>query len=266
MFDLFHRANIADYDKKKYNDVMYDRIYDPTFTGGVQLHTRYIYSIAFQSNGEIVKRLLREPFITEFCGMEFPRNHKLFYVLDHKIHQLFESGITEYLASYGKKRLDPNVYKKPKSLTREYLYNTYEKLFPEGAQILTMDHLEAGFVIWIACVSLAIAAFIFEWMMMLKNYLITWYVLQAFCERKCEEPKMRENLTEISCYSEDFGVHNPDELDVDQINEFYELGEVSCNSEEEYELNELASDEIGCHYEVFLAELCDPIDSLPRSE
>lgn len=245
---------------------MYDRIYDPTFTGGVQLHTRYIYSIAFQSNGEIVKRLLREPFITEFCGMEFPRNHKLFYVLDHKIHQLFEAGITEYLASYGKKRLDPNVYKKPKSFTREYLHNTYEKLFPEGAQILTMDHLEAGFVIWIACVFLAFAAFIFEWMMMLKNFLIIWNVLQAFFERKFEEPRMRKNFSEKSCYSEDFGVHNPDELNVGEIKDLYELNEVSFNSVLENEFNELASDEIECYYEVFLAELCDPVDSSPVSE
>lgn len=181
----------------EYRDVIYDQIHDPKFIGCVHIHTRYIHLLAYRSRGEIMKRLLKEPFITEFCGMEFPRNHKLFDVLNYNTHQLFEAGITNYQANYNQQLLNPNLYREPIVFTKEYLHRIYGKLYPEGPQILTMENLEAGFAIWLVCVSFAIAAFAAEWLVRLKDFAVTWFILSAFYINKSHNETMRKKLVRV---------------------------------------------------------------------
>lgn len=100
---------------------MEDRIHDPSFKGAVHIHSRYTPFIAYQSNGEIIKRMLKEPFITKFCGMQMTQNNKLIDILDIKTQQLFVAGIINHFISYDKKLLDQNYYKRPKSYKKEYL-------------------------------------------------------------------------------------------------------------------------------------------------
>lgn len=113
--------------------------------------------------------------------MIFPRNHKFFEIFDLKTQQLFTGGIFLHHAENYKKYWDPNYYKRPELLTKDYLENIYPAKFTDGPKVLTMaDHLEAGFVIWILSISFAFVVFIIEWIIRLKDYLVCKVVLGAF--------------------------------------------------------------------------------------
>lgn len=210
---FFFRAKIPEFDGVEYLNVIFDKIHDSNFIGGVHIHSRYIYAFSQWSRGEIMKRLLKESFITEFCGMEIPRNHKLFDVLNLKIHQFFEAGITDYHVNYYNKFLDPNFFKKPKSFTKEYLHSTLGQQNPEGPQVLSMTHLEAGFVIWLVCVSLSLAAFFIEWLNVFKNFVVIWFTVMTLYKRKSLEITMRKTLEEASVKLEFLEEQEPEELE-----------------------------------------------------
>lgn len=170
---------------------MHNLIYDPLFKGAIHINSLYEPRVVKFSKGEILKRIIRKPFITESCGLSMMSNNKLFDVLDLKIQQLVAAGIIDYHLNVNKKLLDPNYYKKPKLLTREYLEKIYVKSFPEGPQVLTLEHLEAGFVVWLCCSSLALLTFVCEWILLLKDCLLIKYILSAFYEWKRMEPNLK---------------------------------------------------------------------------
>ena len=101
--------------------------------------------------------------------MQFPRNHRLFEIFDKKLQQLFEGGIIYYYLDEVLKYLNPK---------------RYEHLYRDKPKVLTIKHLEAGFVIWIISVSTALAAFMFEWLIKFYEYLIVKYVLEEFYKKK----------------------------------------------------------------------------------
>jgi hypothetical protein len=77
------------------------------------------------SKGEIHKRLLAEPYQEQFCGVEFPRNHKFYPNFNHKITQLFEAGITEkYRQDNIGNVLNPKYYGKPILPNKKYMETT----------------------------------------------------------------------------------------------------------------------------------------------
>lgn len=103
------------------DDVLFKRIFDPTCKCGAHLNNHMLYWYAEATRGEGLRRLLKESFMIEFCGMEIPRNHKYFDVFNHKTEQLFVAGIIQHLYSNEEISLTINLYKRPKLTTREYL-------------------------------------------------------------------------------------------------------------------------------------------------
>lgn len=184
-----NRANIATYDNDEYSDVMCCRIHNSSFKGAGHVHSRYMVELAIFTKGLIFNRILKESLITEFCGMMIPRNHKLYNVLDHKTKQMFEAGIINHYIDFFKKFLDPNFYKSLRRVTPKYLEVPHVKLYKEGPQILTLEHLEAGFVIWLAALSIAVGVYALEWLPRFKDYLIIELVLKAFYHQKMLEAK-----------------------------------------------------------------------------
>lgn len=188
---FLNRIRLQEHVKRELHEVMYNLIFDPSFKGAVHLNSISKISYAFWTRGEILKRIIKEPFITESCGMAMLHNNKLFDAFDLKTQQLVAAGIIDYHANVFENRFNPNFYKKPKLLTRQYLETVYIKSFPEGPQILTWEHLEAGFIVWLCCLLFALIAFIFEWIIRLKNFLLIKYILFSFYETKRLEPRYK---------------------------------------------------------------------------
>lgn len=122
------------------------------------------------TGGEILKRKLADPIATELVGWQFPHHDRLFQVFDDKMQQLFEGGIIEY--HYA------DFYKKLKSS------NIQESDEP---QVLTMDLLEAGFVVWVISISLTALTLICEWLIKLRYLLLVKYIFRAYYQHKWSE-------------------------------------------------------------------------------
>lgn len=102
-------------------------------------------------------------------GLNFRGNHKFFETFEKKTQQLFAAGIIDHYAADYNDNLNPKQY---------------EHLYRDGPQILTLAHLEAGFVIWIVSICIAISVFICEWLVTLKDFLVIQFVLMAFYKHK----------------------------------------------------------------------------------
>lgn len=60
----------------------------------------------------------------------------------------------------------------------------YAHLFAASPQVLTMEHLQAGFVIWLVSILVSLTAFTLEWLVRLKDYLLIKHLLTAFYEQR----------------------------------------------------------------------------------
>lgn len=98
-------------------------------------------------------------------GMFFPRNHQFYDTFDKKLKQLFTAGLIIHYESDHFKCLNEKRYK---------------HLHPEGPKVLTFDNLKAGFVIWLVSICLAIAAFVIECIIWMKDFLALKFILEAF--------------------------------------------------------------------------------------
>jgi hypothetical protein len=157
------RTKIPEFNLTVYENVMYEKIFNPKFKG--VLHTTYDEMIhaAIRTRGEFPKRIIKDHFMVVMCSMEVERNHKFFEVLDRKTQQMINSGIIEHNRAYFDKFYDPKYYMKPERYTKEYLTKGYRHINPKAPKVLTMEHLSSGFVIWLISFAIAFAAFVTEW-------------------------------------------------------------------------------------------------------
>lgn len=83
----------------------------------------------------------------------FPSNHELLESFDDQLQHLTSGGLIDYFTSFYNEFLDPK---------------RYEHLYPIEPKVLSLELLEAGFVIWLVSISISVVVFILE--------LITSYV------------------------------------------------------------------------------------------
>jgi hypothetical protein len=159
------------------------QLHDPLFKGGLFLSHLDLKEQAILSNGQILKLLLAETQL-ELCGLTVDYDSQLFDHFNNKTLYLLEAGIIQHWIDQTKKFLDPKYYQRPLLLTKEYLHEIYPKTHPEGAQILTVEQLEAGFVIYLAAVAVCILVFMLEWLVRFKDYLVVHHVLAAYFKSK----------------------------------------------------------------------------------
>lgn len=98
-------------------------------------------------------KLTKDSFFKIPYGFSARKNNIFYNILQKNIQKLFESGITNKVP--GKSF---NDYSNFKSRIKKLEYNVERGDWTP----LTMDHLRAGFVIWIVTVSISIIVFIFE--------------------------------------------------------------------------------------------------------
>lgn len=140
-------------------------IYDPTFKGGLHVWSNSLYNDIPQSaNGSLIKRILKDRLFHQNGGIELPRNHKLFDIVDRKIQQLFTGGIIMHYDEKYARVKDPKIY---------------EHFYQYKAEVLTLQKLEAGFIIWLFALFLALVAFICEWIKQRFDHFIVKTVITA---------------------------------------------------------------------------------------
>lgn len=103
--------------------------------------------------GKMLERVFKERIFLDIQGLAFRQNHQFHEVIDKKIQQFFEAGLINYYNAGWKELFNP---KHPQ-------YMRYKAKFePGGPQVLTMTHLQAGFVIWLVSICVAIVVFLME--------------------------------------------------------------------------------------------------------
>jgi hypothetical protein len=170
------------------------QLYNPDFKGGVVLNYFDLKEQAKITNGAILEVILPEPFRDQLCGLGLlgvdPASN--FDLFNNFTMRLFEAGIVQHWMDETNKYLDPNYYKKPLLFTKEYLHEIYPKTHPHGAQKLTLNQLEAGFVIYLAAVALCLVVFLLEWLVRLKDYFVAYHLLSAYFNEKVRENRLTE--------------------------------------------------------------------------
>lgn len=104
-------------------------------------------------------------------AMALLRDNRYFEIFNKKILQLFEAGLFD---QYGKEWLERRNMKRNEE-------------FAEPFKILTLDELEAGFVVCIVPLLFSAAAFCCEWMVALKDLLVFWFIFHAYFEMERSE-------------------------------------------------------------------------------
>lgn len=90
-------------------------------------------------------------------------------IIDRKLQQLINGGFIEYYDTEYKEQINSK---------------RYEHMQVSGPKVLTMEHLRAGFIVWLVSVTFAISAFIFEWMCRLGKYLLFKFIIWSFYNQK----------------------------------------------------------------------------------
>lgn len=174
----------------------------------VPTDTLNIYAIA--TNGSFLKRTrlqqrLMSKFITQ-AGL----NLFLFKTFDEKIQQLVVGGLIDYYDRDYSDFLNPR---------------RYEHLYPKGPKVLTMEHLKAGFIVCCVSLSIAMVAFVLEWIarliefIVLKNIMLAFYQIKMSDYRnnlfsKIEEASIDEECLELNDNEEFEQINLDDELDL----------------------------------------------------
>lgn len=134
---------------------------------------------AIATNGTYLRRILNHSILTKMYSLEFEKV-LLVDVSDDKLQQLITGGLIDFYDS------DYRDYINPKR---------YDHLHHRGPQVLRMEHLSAGFSVWLVSVAAAMISFVIEWIFRLKEFLDFTFILKGFYQMKQQE--MRKNKKAI---------------------------------------------------------------------
>jgi hypothetical protein len=186
------RKVLAPYVESEFVDILYNKVHDQSFRGGIHIISRFLAGLSEGSRGEIMRRLMKNPFMVQPCGMEFLPNDKFYDHFNNKIQQMISGGILQHLIAAYDKFLDPKFYESPQLMTKEYLNEIYPKSFPpEGRKVLTMGQLESGFVIIAIFLLLSLVVFLLEWSRTWKDLVIWICILDAYYKLNRETKLLR---------------------------------------------------------------------------
>lgn len=127
-------------------------MFNSTFKDAIHIRGDLLWQTSQNTQGRLLKLLIKERFALAMMGIHFPRNHKLFEIFDRKLQQMLAAGLINYHVA------EELLWMKPKS------YEKYRNKFEnDDPKILSIKDLKAGFVIWLCSIVISMVAFIFEW-------------------------------------------------------------------------------------------------------
>lgn len=110
---------------------------------GVVVTTEYLRNINLYMNSEDPPfSILEQKIITDMNGFSQSQFNFMFELMNRKAVQFLESGLAQHLVDRYR------IKRRPTS--------------DDGPKILTLEHLNAGFYIFLACIAFAIFVFIIE--------------------------------------------------------------------------------------------------------
>lgn len=124
---------------------------------------------------DFIENLKKEEFAASLCGLKFPRHHPLFEIYDQKLQQIFSGQF---------------LYERRELFNQQWTQWRLRTI--DTPKVLNMKMLEPGFVIWTLSLLLAVAAFIFEWLVTLKDFLVMQYILEAFYTTRRQKTKFKQ--------------------------------------------------------------------------
>lgn len=85
---------------------------------------------------------LKEKIISDYMGLALYKNSFMYELINRKVVQFMESGLAQSLVD-----------------SYRYIKKHADKIEPN---VLTLEHLQAGFYVWLACIVVSLIAFIME--------------------------------------------------------------------------------------------------------
>lgn len=150
-------------------DIALNKLFDHKFKGLLEVDFRMLTKLLKETAGKFNERMRLRSIDDDAWYFEFINHHRLIESFNKKLQQLVTAGIIDFHFSHEYRNIS---------------MDHYAHLFKVEPQILTITDLEAGFAIWIVCCSLGPIAFLIEWMIRIKEYFVTKYVLEAFFKMK----------------------------------------------------------------------------------
>jgi hypothetical protein len=123
-------------------------IHDYRFKGVFYLLPDHLSDYIKNSSGQILIRIIEDAIFGSSKLLVMPHNHRFFASFHEKTEQIVPYGLIDHFYRETKDSFNQKGFA-PSSL--------------ENFKPMSLEHLEAGFVVWAVTLMLPIAAFIFEW-------------------------------------------------------------------------------------------------------
>lgn len=148
---------------------------DPDSKIAFEVKSDILKFLAIATNGTFLKRMLKHQIYFNFVSQQVIDN-PLFETFDEKFQQLVTGGLIDF---YDRDYME---YTKPER---------YAHLQDEGPKVLTLQHLEAGFVVSFVPLVFAILAFVYEWITRIVDFFVFKYTLRKFYDMQATELRRR---------------------------------------------------------------------------
>lgn len=145
-FDIFKGANIEDNHLLEFESTLMDLKENPN--AKIAQHTTLDNHYGHNTFSGYL-HVLKETYQTSNVGWLFQHGHPLYFPLNEVIKKVFEGGLLEYW-----------LYQPTANLQKK-MSAEFPKSF-RGPQVFTMSHLWIGFLIWLECLAVCFAVFVFE--------------------------------------------------------------------------------------------------------
>jgi hypothetical protein len=158
-----------------------DSIHDFRMEAVFFLESDRLRTLILKTQGRILKRMLKQSVLGSRKVLVFPQNHRFYEIFNKKIGQLVTAGIINHLANDFKDVVNMKKFSQLKS----------DEVVP-----MSLEHLEAGFVIWLVSMIFPFVAFAFEWIVTLKDFMIFQRMFEAFVKDFENNARIRhQNMT-----------------------------------------------------------------------
>lgn len=160
-----NRANVID--NWTWSDIYaaYNRTYAPGSETAVFYHKQvYDYIIRAKLNRTDPPNLLKERFMLEARALKFPPYHFLFEVFEEMLQHYIEGDFINFSNKYRDEASNPKKFE------------AYEEPFA----VLTLDELEAGFVVCLVPLLSSIFIFAIEWIPNIQHLIVFRILSQKY--------------------------------------------------------------------------------------
>lgn len=127
------------------------------------------------SERNFLERIIVHTFLGSTKNLAFPPHHAFYDAFNRKIEQLVAAGVIDHIR-------DTFDLPKPRP----------PKLTPETFKVMSLEHLKAGFVVWLVSLFFPSIAFMAEWIMTLKNFIIFKIIYANFIKTLIKNMRNRD--------------------------------------------------------------------------